>query len=755
MRLTLRTLLAYLDDRLSPANARELGQKISASPFARELSERIRGVVRKRRLATPEAGQKQIDANLIAEYLDDQLTPELVALIEKEILASDQALAEVAATHQILGLLADPLEIDDKLQKRLRQMDPVAEAEAGGAVTEAEISAKEDWKPLAPVSTGSKRSPMLLLAVMVFGWLALLFLDSNLYRSPSEAVVAENPVAAPDDAKPDDVNKNNPAQAAMNQDSGRDEPDANQPSQVAPEVDPDILKAKQFVSGVGNNAVSKTEQPEASDAVPTVNNGEATSNPVMADSSDTTNNPATTNNPGTATDNAETVAPSDGSSIPAPNDVSKNETAMADSGQPVDAVDPKPSVFSPHLFFVNDPSSTLILSSIQKADAVGGAEQQDPEGFGPPQIEWRWASELEGSNNWNNLLSQRLACVSSPFRCTVGCQASGWKVQVIGSSLFRGIDEKHAGLTVLSGRLILERTVAANPEPFLLQAGDQQILLNPTETDQRLAVTVHSIPVDSDQGYSLLSTDAPVVVSLAAFGSPIEIAVAGADQSTMIPSGSEFTLRSDSERFEAPIRQPLLKWEWVEKAMESPTAASTELLATLSKQLKQHALVRDAVVSVSEDGNPVIAEWAVQIPKTERNVEQLVGLLFQSTRQAVRSASFFALQEIAQTVPGGQQAIVSLLETRLNANEMQQAMRMISEISKVSLEDRLTSAWLVDMLNSDRLVLREMAISTLEKYMNNRNNYFADDEKSRRDRATRRWKSELDRNDGRLLQPLE
>ena len=41
MRLTLRTLLAYLDDRLPPGNARELGQKISQSPFASDLVTRI------------------------------------------------------------------------------------------------------------------------------------------------------------------------------------------------------------------------------------------------------------------------------------------------------------------------------------------------------------------------------------------------------------------------------------------------------------------------------------------------------------------------------------------------------------------------------------------------------------------------------------------------------------------------------------------------------------------------------------------
>ena len=61
MRLTLRTLLAYLDDRLLPANAKELGQKIAKSPFATELVERIREVKRRRRLAMPDKPVAMID----------------------------------------------------------------------------------------------------------------------------------------------------------------------------------------------------------------------------------------------------------------------------------------------------------------------------------------------------------------------------------------------------------------------------------------------------------------------------------------------------------------------------------------------------------------------------------------------------------------------------------------------------------------------------------------------------------------------
>ena len=48
MRLTLRTLLAYLDDALDPAQAKVIGQKLAESPSALELVERIRKVTRRR-----------------------------------------------------------------------------------------------------------------------------------------------------------------------------------------------------------------------------------------------------------------------------------------------------------------------------------------------------------------------------------------------------------------------------------------------------------------------------------------------------------------------------------------------------------------------------------------------------------------------------------------------------------------------------------------------------------------------------------
>ena len=78
MRLTLRTLLAYLDDVLPAADTKLMGQKIQESPMAQLLVSRIREVMRRRRLKAPEVfgAEIGIDPNIVAQYLDNTLPPE-------------------------------------------------------------------------------------------------------------------------------------------------------------------------------------------------------------------------------------------------------------------------------------------------------------------------------------------------------------------------------------------------------------------------------------------------------------------------------------------------------------------------------------------------------------------------------------------------------------------------------------------------------------------------------------------------------
>ncbi len=139
MRLTLRTLLAYLDEiPLPPEEVESLRARIEESEFAQGLIQRIRSVLGRLRLSAPRVDAKStgIEANTVAEYLDNTLPPDRVADFERICLESDVQLAEVAACHQILALVvSEPAQVPATLREKIYQLpDTYAEQPAGPLV---------------------------------------------------------------------------------------------------------------------------------------------------------------------------------------------------------------------------------------------------------------------------------------------------------------------------------------------------------------------------------------------------------------------------------------------------------------------------------------------------------------------------------------------------------------------------------------------------------------------------------------------
>jgi hypothetical protein len=161
MRLTLRTLLAYMDNMLEPADAEALRAKIEESEFAKVLMARIEAAVRQPRLSSLPLDEKGLglDANSIAQYLDNTLAPELVPELEQFLLQSDMQLAEVAACHQALASILDSEPITSpELRHRVRCLGSPKEIAQGPTAPVAKRAEYGHSQEAASHSLGSQPS---------------------------------------------------------------------------------------------------------------------------------------------------------------------------------------------------------------------------------------------------------------------------------------------------------------------------------------------------------------------------------------------------------------------------------------------------------------------------------------------------------------------------------------------------------------------------------------------------------------------
>ena len=122
MRLTLRTLLNWINKNLSEEDAAMVAQKVEESELAKALKAQIEGIMAQEHLSAPDLldGTPKGNANSAAEYLDNSMDPKLTPDFEKFCIHSDIMLGEIAGCHEILSrALTQKLDLAPELRAKL------------------------------------------------------------------------------------------------------------------------------------------------------------------------------------------------------------------------------------------------------------------------------------------------------------------------------------------------------------------------------------------------------------------------------------------------------------------------------------------------------------------------------------------------------------------------------------------------------------------------------------------------------------
>lgn len=697
MRLTLRTLLAYLDDRLPPEKAREIGLKIQKSAFATELAERVREVKRRRRVATEQDKVPSVDANLIAEYLDDQLAPDVVARLEQRILASDALLAEVASAHELLGMLREPVPVESRLRERLLTLDPTGlttAAAADRADSNSEATNTTGWTETPATSRGWLRWSSVLVAVGLCGWLASVFTDSTLLKPPADAPAV--PVAAA------------PAEPAE--------------------------QAAGLVAAQPNNiaAANAVVPPGPQDnTVPA-----AAPEPAMAD-----------NAPGKqpATEPTEPAAPA---TEPAP--------AEAPGEQIVDI----PVLLQSDnrtLLLANSKTGTWnTLLQIPGGDTITAAPNITNSApllknrwFGVPQP-FEMKLRYEGAGWLVRALGGSLVRLSG---VQPGLQVLSSRLVVTADAAIAWNEQQLPVLNLQCGESLAVLSLQTADTQFAVQVVPSASAVEPLAAE----AATGDVPADpAEISAALLATDCDYRVLINVMRGAIGLKHGDAELLSL-PAGVEVEWQvldgSQVADFRQAASTPASISAWMLEPETEPVPEAARVREQLMKLLEAGGDPREAVLPLVTDRNPQAGMLAVEVLVLTRSAEALLNLFFADLDEPVQRRLIDGLQAIMTSSSTAQRQIQESLATRLPMAEAVNIQKFLNGVSAAAAAEPETAQQLLAYLGDERLGVRTLAIYRLEQITGDRQNFYPAADASRRRDSIRRWQKWLDRQGGILVKP--
>jgi|GEM_PF-328627 len=723
MRLTLRTLLAYMDGILEPEQAEQLRKKIEDSEFAKNLMERIREVTRRLRLGAPSLGEKAalLDPNTVAEYLDNTLHGDKVPDFEKVCLESDIALAEVASCHQILAMiLGEPAEIDPVTRQKMYQLlaqaatkgeeSRAGEAGAGGArEAQAEKAAGEEpsrspARPAVPEylrdePKGRRRFWLAAALLFLAGFITMILLGSLGLVGPGGPLgwLWVGPAQEQGPSEPSEPSP--PGQPGTPQ---PEQPSAklSQPKEVAP-------RPKEEAGQPPGEKLPQAPLPEDLQKTSPSEPGKEKPTPPSEKPVETPKTDIPSQTPPVA---------------PTPPETKPEEKTMPSEPQPT-----QPAPEAPQLLGQLVSDREVLLRS------------------DPMQRDW-WRIAPQG----NVQSGERLLALPT-FRPVIGL-VPGITATLIGPTeveLLPGSAELPSGMTILFGKVRLSR-VGPNPVAFRIQVEGVTGTLSLLDPDATVAIAVGRghIPGNDPMrmpdpvrmevyaargrvGFALGGIPAVELASPSRL--PLEMLCTGTD---CIGAAGHRTWKITPGQIESLPKPP----DWI--TTDTSTLLERQAAAEVEQRLPPDRLARIGLMELLEHRRSEVQAFASRCLGYLGEYHQLVSLLNKAEERAAWFEALELLQEAVAWSSESASGVRQALEKQYGPQNSVMLYRMLLGYSESQLMGGEAAA-LVDMLEHNDLVFRVMSWWNLQKLTGKTFSYQPDAPKTKRDPAVKRWRDWL------------
>lgn len=759
MRLTLRTLLAYLDDVLDATRTKEIGKKIQESQFADTLVTRIKTVTRQRRLMAPdlEPSENHLDANVVAEYLDNTLDSEKISEVEKTCLDSDVQLAEVAASHQVLTLiLGEPVDIPPATRERMYKIVPHAQSKKQTAQKNSELDFQEPFLEVTKSSaefripsipskqaeennrsdstfdselpehlssrTSSKsRLPKIIACVLALLFCVLLVADPDFrnsitsYISPDATNSDDSLIAQNEIDKEEDSNA---------QDNSNDEEEPTEP----------VLNSSEEPTS-DSNTEETLEEPEANPSTEI----------VQSNTSAEQATPAPSPTPADSTEKM-TTEPTE----PTVSTDPSSEEALAAVTSPVVPIATKPAVSKEPKSAI----SNLPPARISYKNQSGVLIQFD-----------------EGKNDGailphRSLIHPEDAIISPiPFTSNFDIEKGKARLSVLPGTRLKISPPREIaklGMKIHRGQVVLEAGPALSdasllPFPLAIAVNEVEWRFEFMTDDTRLGIEI--IPASPEEPLHLLGDDSYTGTLYVTHGS-VRFAD-GKGRVVVIDANQKLSLTpADLRSAQAPInllaandelQNPLPQWISTEKA-RVPQANITAR-RNFEKFFTAEQTVSQSLSPQTKNRNPILASWAVDALGQVEDIHSVTRALVAADQplEVIHAAKRNLRDWLTADPEKNDPLLQTQLEASLPAEDRIVITRLLWGMNSADASNPETSAQIVQWMSHELLAVRDMAFEIALKYSGKKLHYRPDAPRKQNKAMVLRWENYLEKNEGKLL----